>query len=254
MRRGAYFRLFWVSIHFLPLSTCLFFTAGCHNTCFSGILAPGGSTVIVKVSDPAPSCMLTMANGTVRMEIGAASLAASVPTVSPHLVHLFVTVSAVDLHSSELASDDSPGWLPLAHLQGHPLQVDLLADPHVNAAAVPDAILPAGVYRVVRLRLASTPLDEGTLETNPCGKDAPHCAVMSDGFVRPLAFATSRSDLRFVPESASGRSLYVPPEGVAVLTIQLDPGRSLLLASGDSLVLAPVFRVTIESPTSAPEN
>src|SRR5262249_12181901 len=145
------------------------------------------------------SCTLSTANGIVHLEIGAAPASSTGPGITafamerPFVAHLFVTLAGVDVHSSPLAGDDTPGWLPLANqLQAHPLQIDLLAEPHANAssAAFPDAILPTGAYRQIRLRLsglppagtpsASMPYSDSALETNRCGAAVPHCAAMSD--------------------------------------------------------------------------
>ena len=161
------------------------------------------------------------------------------------------------MHSSPLAVDDSPGWLPLAtQLQEHPLQIDLLADSHANvsSAPFPDAVLPTGAYRQIRLRLASMPPKESTFEANPCGTGTPHCAVASDGRVRPLAFPPSRPDLRIVLDGTPGHELYVPPDGAVALVIELDRDRSFLWPSGDSLLLAPVFHLSVQRPPNISEN
>ncbi|HVH70732.1 MAG TPA: DUF4382 domain-containing protein, partial [Candidatus Dormibacteraeota bacterium] len=158
---------------------------------------------------------------------------------------LFVTLAGVELHSSALAADDDPGWHPLApELQVHPLQVDLLADVHTNSstAPLPEALLLAGMYRQIRLRLASEPPAESALETNHCAGAAPHCAVLSDGQVLPLAFPSSRPDVRITLEDLPGRQLYVPPDSSVALVIELDPNRSSVWRSGDSLLFHPVFR------------
>jgi hypothetical protein len=233
-----------------PLTACLLCAAACNNTCVSGTLnAPGGSTVNVKVASPPPSCPLTTANGIVHLEIGAAPGATSTPGITgPHMAHLFVTLAGVDVHSSPLASDETPGWLPLAsELQAHPFQVDLLEDANANASAAPfpDAVLPAGAYRQIRLRFASLPLGQFALETNHCDAGAPHCAVLSDGRVQALALPPSRPDLRILLESTPSRELYVPPDGAVTLAIELDRDRSWTWPAGDALLFAPVFRLSV---------
>jgi uncharacterized protein DUF4382 len=242
-----------------PLTTCLLCAAACNNTCVSGTLnAPGGSTVNVKVASPPPSCTLTTANGIVHLEIGAAPGATSAPGITgPHMTHLFVTLAGVDVHSSPLASDETPGWLPLAsELQGHPLQVDLLEDAHANASSAPfpDAVLPAGAYRQIRLRFAGLPQGPAGLEANPCGAGAPHCAVLSDGRVQPLALPPSRPDLRIVLEGVPGHGLYVPPDGAVTLVLELDRDRSWVWRAGDALLFAPVFRLSVRQALNLAEN
>jgi hypothetical protein len=255
MGPAPYLRLSRVSSSFLSLTACLLCAAGCNNTCVSGTLnSPGGSTITVKSSSPPPSCTLSTANGIVRMEIGAASGAASAPGATrPYVAHLFVTLAGVDAHSSALAGDDAPGWQPLApELQAHPIQVDLLADARANRsnAPLPDAVLPTGAYRQIRLRLASLPTAESALETNHCPGGESHCAVMSDGQILPLAFPPSRPDLRLMFPPTPGRELYVPPDGVVVLAIELDQDRSWVWPSGHSLLFNPVFRLDVQQPAS----
>lgn len=245
----------------LPLCTWLLGTIGCNNTCVSGTLnGPGGSTINIKAGDPPPSCKLSTATGMVHLEIGAASGATSTPgtvgsPLRPRVTHLFVTVAGVDAHSSPLAG--TPGWQPLAAaLQQHPLQVDLLADPQANdsSAPFPDALLPAGAYRQIRLRLAGPIPGEPALETGRCGTGTPHCAVFSDGRVSPLAFPDSRPNLRIVLDGAPGHELHVPPDGAVALVIELDRDRSFLWPSGDSFLLAPVFHLRVQLPANVAEN
>lgn len=246
----------------LLLCFCVLGATGCNNTCVSGTLnGPGGSTVNVKAGDPPPSCSLSTANGTLHMEIGAASGTTSVPFViaplRPRVTHLFVTVAGVDVHSSPLAVDDAPGWQPLAKsLQQHPLQVDLLADPQENASSAPfaDASLPAGAYRQIRLRLASPLPVEPALETSRCNTGTPHCAVFSDGHVSPLDFPVSQPHLRIVLDGAPGHELYVPPDGAVALVIELDRDRTFLWPYNDSFVLAPVFHLRVQLPANVAEN
>jgi len=155
------------------------------------------------------------------MEIGAASGTATAPgAMGPFVAHLFVTLAGVDAHSSALVGDDAPGWQPLAaELQANPIQVDL-------------------------------PTVESALETNHCGGGESHCAVMSDGRILPLAFPPSRPDLRIMFPAIPGRELFVPPDGVVVLAIELDQDRSWVWPSGHSLLFNPVFRLDVQQPTS----
>ena len=245
----------------LLLCSCGLSATGCNNTCVSGTLnGPGGSTVNVKAGDPPPSCSLNTANGTVHLEIGAASGTSTpfiVAPLWPRVSHLYVTVAGVDAHSSPLAVDDTPGWQPLgAGLQQRPVQLDLLAAPDENATSVPfpEASLPAGAYRQIRLRLVNPLPGESALEAGRCGAGAPHCAVFSDGHVSPLAFPVTRPNLRIVLDGAPGHELYVPPDGVVALVIELDRDRTFLWPSGDSFFLAPVFHLRVQLPADVAEN
>lgn len=258
MGRQAHHRLSRTSSALL-LAACFLCTAGCNNTCVSVALnSPGGSTINIKAGNPPPSCSLSTANGIVHLEIGAVSEATSSPSViGAHMIHLFVTVTGIDVHPSLLAGDDTPGWQPLAgQLQQHPMQFDLLADRHANSSSAPfpDTVLPAGTYRQIRLHLASPLARESLLEANLCGAGTPHCAVASDGQVWPLAFLPSRHALRIALDAALGRELYVPPDGVVGLVIELDRDRSFLWPSSDSFLFAPVFHLSIPQSAAFSQN
>lgn len=244
------------------LSASALGTIGCNNSCVSGTLnGPSGSTVDVKAGSAPPSCSLNAASGMVQLEIGAAMGTSSTPFIvaplRPRVTHLYVTIAGVDAHSSPLAVDDTPGWQPLgAAVQQHPLQVDLLAAPEANSssAPLPEASLPAGAYRQIRLRLASALPAETALEPGRCSTGTPHCAVFSDGRVSALDFPVSRPNLRIVLDGAPGHELYVPPDGTVVLVIELDRDRTFLWPSGDSFFLEPVFHLRVQLPANVAEN
>lgn len=244
----------------LLLAVCfLLCITGCNNTCVSATLnSPGGSNINIKAGNPPPSCPLSTANGIVHLEIGAASEATSSPSViGAHMIHLYVTVTGIDLHPSLLAVDDTPGWQALApRLQQHPIQFDLLADPHANASSAPfpDTVLPAGTYRQMRLRLASPLARESLLQASLCGAGTSHCAVDSDGRVWPLSFPPSRHDLRIVLDTIPGGELYVPPDSVVALIIELDRDRSFLWPSGDSFLFVPVFHLSTQQSADFSQN
>lgn len=253
MSRPAYLRPAQALSLFLPLTACLLCAAACNNTCFSVALNPPNSAVNVKISSLPPSCTLTTANGAVHLEIGGASAATpSLGSVGPHIVHLFVTLAGVDAHSDALAGDGFPVWQPLLpQLEAQPLQVDLLAGHSSSSSAFWDALLPAGIYSRIRLRAAtSTPGTPGAfiLEASHCGPDALHCAVLSDGSIQPLEFPSLARNFWILSETIPGGGLYVPPDGVVTFRIEFDRGRSFLWLSGDSLLLAPVFRMSVQAP------
>jgi hypothetical protein len=241
---------------FLALSAA-FAVAGCDNSCFAFTWNSVGSTGTVKVSNPPPTCSLTTANGAARLEIGAASEAGPPGTKPPHISHLFITLAGIDVHASALADDGSDGWQPLAELEEHPLQVDLLADLKASGppAPFPDAVLPAGLYGQVRLRLATPLSAELARERDHCGAGLLHCAVMSDGRVQPLVFPRANSSFRIPSANLdAGRWLYIPPGGSVTLKIELDPERSFLLPLADRFTLAPAFHLRFEPPARIPED
>lgn len=194
--------------------------------------------------------MLSAANGAIHLQIGAAREPTSASAIiNPQIMHLFVTLAGVDAHPSSLARDDDPEWQPLATLlQAHPLQIDLLADPHAggSSALFPQAVLPAGVYRQIRLRLENKLPGESFLEGNRCSAGALHCAVMSDGRIQPVSFSSVRGTSPDFVGVLPGHDLYIPPDGAVTLTIEFDADHSWLWFSGDFLFLTPVFHLSVQ--------
>ena len=128
------------------------------------------------------------------------------------------------------------------------MQVDFLAaalpGEHAGSStgAFPDAVVTAGMYRQIRLRFASL---EAARAANRCAGAALHCAVLSDGQVWPLAFPASTSHVQMLLEEFASQAVYVPPGGTVALGIEIDPNRSWVWRSGESMVLQPVFRPSI---------
>jgi len=264
-RAETHHRLSRALASFLPLTALSLCAAACHNTCVFGALNSPGTTITVKIGNPPPACNLTTTNGAVHIEIGAAAGTASAePAASandlprPQIAHLFVTLAGIDAHPALDPDDHSPEWQPLVpQLESHPLQVDLLAlrDADGGSDPFPQAFVPAGVYRQVRLRLAMPPSSSESLlaanenrpvpETNPCGSGVLHCAVTSDGRIQPLAF-NSKSVLRIPPESMDGHWLHVLPDAAVSLRIEFDRDRSFLWPSGDAFRLIPQFHLRVQ--------
>lgn len=271
-RAETHHRLSRALASFLPLIALSLCAVACNNTCVFGALNSPGTTITVKIGNPPPACNLTTTNGAVHIEIGAATGTTSAePAASanglprPHIAHLFLTLAGIDAHPSLDADDSSPEWQPLApQLNAHPLQFDLLAprDADGGSGPFPQAFVPAGVYRQIRLRLAMPPASteslfaanekEPVLETNLCASGVLHCAVTSDGRIQPLAFA-SQSNLRIPSESMEGRWLHVLPDAAVTLRIEFDRDRSFLWPVGDAFRLIPQFhlRVQLLNPQTA---
>lgn len=240
------------------LASCLLFVAGCNNTCGSFSFNGTSSSGNVTVSSQPPSCTLNGATGIVSMAIGSKAETKPTPgSMRAPLGHLFVTLAGVDVHPSAIAEDNSPGWQPLAaQFQEHPAQVDLLADTRAmnSSSAFPDAVMPAGLYGQMRLRLAVPPANGQFPGANLCGGQTLHCAVTSDGRVLPLRFLESATNIRIRPENINGQRLYVPPNSATALTIELDLERSFFLPLGDSFLFAPVFHVIVQGRSEIAAN
>jgi hypothetical protein len=270
-RAETHHRLSRALASFLSLTALSLCAVACNNTCVFGALNSPGTTVTIKIGNPPPACNLATTNGAVHIEIGAATGTTSAePAASAngmartHITHLFVTLAGIDAHPALDADDSSPEWQPLApQLNAHPLQFDLLAphDAEGGSRPFPQALVPAGVYRLVRLRLAMRPSsgeslleanqNEPVLETSACSTGFLHCAVTSDGRIQPLAFA-AQSNLRIPPESMDGRWLHVLPDAAVSLRVEFDRDRSFLWPVGDDFRLIPQFHLRVQSVLPAP--
>src|SRR5712671_7361268 len=100
---------------------------GCNNTCFIFTSNPPTGTINVKAGDPKPACMLTKANGAVRVLTRTASTCESC-SPSTRIAHLFVSLRGIEVHPSANADDASPDWQELMQqLPDQPPQFDFIS-------------------------------------------------------------------------------------------------------------------------------
>src|SRR5258705_5503223 len=136
---------------------------------------PPGRVGIVS-SNPRPACRLPKMTAAVRPQLAAEPVCSSC-VGSGQVQHIFLTIRGIELHSSATARDDSPDWQELLppDLEQKPLQLDLMeseADQTVPAPFGKIALVPAGVYRQLRLRLwPNFPTENSRLPgNNACGR------------------------------------------------------------------------------------
>jgi len=221
---------------FLPLS-------GCGTSCISGVINTG-SIFSVNTS----SCVNNQTVGIVTLRLSASAPSSEGP-MAPHLLHLFVTIRGIEAHPSAAADDDSPDWQELAPaLVAHPAQIDLMA-PTVNSCAsnrILQTVVPAGVYRQIRLRLVSVELaiEDASSEASACGRFGANCAVAANGKISPLAFKEGAPELRIPASSLPDGFFRVLPDTRTNLTIEFNTFSSLAVPSGEAVRLIPVFTVT----------
>jgi hypothetical protein len=127
-----------------------------------------------------------------------------------------------------------------------PLQVDLVRGPaDHNAQKLPGDIvaIPAGIYRVVRLRFAPNPLatDDRLPERNPCGSAGLNCVVMIDDRIQPLLFAESLPQLRITSDKIDSGSLLIPPDTDTDLILELNLTWVWFLSADEGLRLLPAL-------------
>src|SRR5271156_5520199 len=101
---------------------------GCGNSCFIGFSNNGNSGVIVKAGDPAPSCPLSQANGTMSV-VALKSPACEVCTAAARTEHILVTLRGIQIHPSAGDDTNPPDWIELAPgLAKEPRQIDVMGD------------------------------------------------------------------------------------------------------------------------------
>lgn len=230
---------------------CVALTGCVGHYCIMGVFNPGGT-----VTGNKGGCVNNKAMGTVSVRFTSAAASAGGP-MAPNLVHLFVTIQGIEAHISTVAPEDSTDWEELApDLVREPMQIDLLAHATNSCATnrIPSAVVAAGAYRQVRLRLVPNPPSAGDAvpAENACGKLGFHCAVSPDGHVYPLAFDGGVATLRVAQDRNSGGLFHVLPDTDTHLSIEFNPFASFAASSGDTVQLTPVFSVDSAAPCSTP--
>jgi hypothetical protein len=220
--------------------------AACNNTCITFTSSPPSGTGGIKVGNPAPSCTLPKATGTVRVEIHAIQ-PSDATSVSDRIQHIFVSIRGIEIHPGTIADDASPDWQELApELTKQPLQIDLMrgaAPPGAREPFGERVVIPAGVYRQVRLRfLANQPSTDDRLPgKSACGSAGFNCVVMADGRVEPLLFDGAAPEFRITSERIEGGSLFIPPDADTDLVIEFNASWVLVSSAGEGVRLRPTL-------------
>ncbi len=198
---------------------------GC-NTCVTFTSNPPTGTLGIVASDPKPVCNLPKMNAAVRPQLAAEPVCSSC-VGSGQVQHIFLTIRGIELNSSATARDDSPDWQELLppELEQKPLQIDLMEDKTDQAVQPPFgeiALIPAGVYPQLRLRLVpNQPAEEDRLPAqNMCGSGTFNCVVTADGTIHPLQFDDSSPELRITSDKIDGASLRLLPDTHTDLIIE----------------------------------
>jgi hypothetical protein len=204
----------------------VFALAGC-NTCFTFTSNPPTGTLGIVASDPRPVCNLPKMNAAVRPQLAAEPVCSSCVGAG-QVRHIFISIRGIELNSSATARDDSPDWQELLppELEQKPLQIDLMEGKADQAVQVPfgkTGLVPAGIYRQLRLRLLpNQPAMENRLpEKNACGSGTFNCIVMTDGSIRPLQLDATSLELRITSDAMEGASLLFPPDTHTDLNVEL---------------------------------
>jgi hypothetical protein len=210
----------------LRFPAALLFVAGLTgcNTCVT-FTSPTGTLGIV-ASDSRPVCNLPKMNAAVRPQLAAEPVCNSC-VGSSQVQHIFLGIWGIELNSSATAQDNSPDWQELLPpgLQQKPLQIDLMESNAGQAVQAPfgkTALLPAGIYRQLRLRLIpNQPAMKDQLPAqNMCGSRTFNCIVMADGSIQPLQLDEASSALRITSDNMEGAALPFLPDTDTDLIIE----------------------------------
>jgi hypothetical protein len=238
--RNCWILLFRVALLFVVA------LAGC-NTCVTFTSNPPNGTLGIVSSDPRPVCNLPKMNAAVRPQLAAEPVCSSC-VGSSQVQHIFISIRGIELNPSTTAQDDSPDWqeLLLPEFEQKPRQIDLLesnADQGIREPFAETAVVPAGIYRQLRLRLVpgQSVMDDRLPEKNPCGSGIFNCIVMADGSIHPLQFDDSSSELRIPSDKAEGASLLFPPNTDTDLIIKLEVVWEWSSSADTVIRLAPVL-------------
>lgn len=204
--------------------------AGCGDACFSGFINNGTGVVIVKVSNPPPSCSLNQVNGMVRVIARKSAACEACKTNDPQ-EHAFLTLRGIQLQTAD--AQTTPTWLEIApQLAKEPRQVDLtVSRPDV---LVEHLRVPAAGYRRLRLEFLSESLVShlSLPVENGCGDKGWNCLIATDGRIEPIP----QEDLVMELDGAQHIPFQLLPDSSVDLQVDLGMSRSALYFS-DSTTL-----------------
>jgi hypothetical protein len=206
--------------------------AGCANSCFVGVSNNGSGGLLVKAGDPAPTCSLSQANGTMNA-LAVTSPVCETCTPAARVEHVFVSLRSIQLLPGAIDDTTSLDWLELApHLAREPRQIDLMGD-SMPLMLVEGAIVPVGRYREVRLQffVASPESAEKLPAGNACGETRWNCIVLANGHVEPLRLPGDAQELLIPWPSVEGDSLMVLPDARMDLLLSLEPHQGAYFSS-----------------------
>lgn len=203
-------RFFLVSLSVL-LALGMVLLIGC-----GGGSQPG--TVNVSLSDP-PTCMAP---------------------AGPY-VHLYVTVTDVQINQSASAGDNDPGWVDLTPgLQNNPVQVDLLGTSNqCFLSMLGSAGIAPGSYQQIRVVLANS----ATPSNNKCGL-MPNCVMLAADPVNPQPLQLSsqaQTGIKIPSGQIAGGQFTVASGETKDLNIDFNACASLVVQGNGQYRLKPVL-------------
>lgn len=173
-------------------------------------------------------------------------------------IHIFVTITDVQINASSNAGDNDPGWIDLTpNLQQNPQQVDLLgqASNQCFLAMLGSAIeLQPGSYQQIRIMLAS---DTTTIKSSLCGSTANCVVLSSDSSKTPqplLLSSQSKTGLKIPSGQIAGGQFVIAAGETKDLDIDFNACASIVAQGNGQFRLKPVLHAGEVSLTSSSIN
>ncbi len=213
---------FWTLLGVLvAITACAIFLLSCSSS------KPG--TVNTTLSDP-PTCMAPQGL----------------------YIHVYVTITDVEIHQSADASANDSGWVDLTpNLKNNPVQVDLLglANQCFLATLGSTGIQP-GTYQQIRVILADNTV---SVSNNKCGSAA-NCVVLASDPTNPQPLqlsSESKTGIKIPSGQIAGGQFTVNSGATADLNIDFDACASIVTQGNGQYRLKPVLHAGEVSLTSA---
>lgn len=184
----------------------------------------GTGTIIVHLTDP-PSCAFPNGN----------------------IEHVYVSIRSVQAHTSDTATDSTPGWQELVpQLNTMPMQIDLFGagtNACLLAALGSNTSLPVGTYQQIRLLLVANDGGGGPVPaTNACGNNGFNCVVFHDGSVHEIDLSSqANTGLKIPPGQVVGGPITVSAGQSVDLNIDFNTCASLLQEGNGTFRLKPAL-------------
>jgi len=220
---------------------------GC-DTCFTFTSNPPTGIVGIMTNNPRSACTIRKVTSAVHLRLGAEPACSSCVGTG-RIQHIFLVIRGIELNSTMAARDDSPDWQEILpeDFVAKPLQIDLLeggADHGVPIPLAETGQFPAGIYRELRLRLASNQPTAGDRlpEKNMCGSGRFNCIVMADGRIHPILLNDDSPELHITPNKMQGATFFFPPDTRMDLTIGLQLVWELSSSAESGVRLLPALR------------
>jgi Domain of unknown function (DUF4382) len=201
---------------------------GC-NTCFVAFSNNGNGGVIIKAGNPLPACSVPQPMGKISVIARKAAECVSC-TAGARIEHVFVTLQSIRIRLDTPDDADPAAWIELAPtFTKNPHQIDL-ADESSSDFLVKSAIVPAGTYRKLEMRVFSGQQEDALRlpAENACGDSRWNCIITGDGRIEALYGIVDSPKVVVPLEVVGGGELVILPN--SSVDVQVNWVSQLILA------------------------